>query len=290
MSSCTEGIPRGPTPEPVPAARSRSGELNGQNGWFSHAHGADHPSPRGARPRSRSRRRARCAGAVEASRAHPPVPGAARADVRAADARVLHAGVQLRRDLPRHAGPRPQRRRPALRGRDRPQAADRAVRVRGDLHLLRDHRALVGPRRRHARGRADRVAARHRGPATLRLARGLDRGRDVRRGHGAVRAAGRSGGELRGVHAAVDDGGDPVRASRARLPRGRGDRGRRRSPSRPARRRCSRSSTSSCARAGRRASARSRSGSPSPSPSSPSRSAPRSSSTGPCSATARTSA
>ena len=49
--------------------------------------------------------------------------------------------------------------------------------------------------------------------------RGLDRGDPVRRRDGVVHAAGRSGRELRGVHAAVDDGGDPVRATRARRPR-----------------------------------------------------------------------
>ena len=57
---------------------------------------------------------------------------------------------------------------------------------------------------------------------------------------GRVRAAGRAGRELRGVHAAVDDGGDPLRATRARR-RARVSRSRsRRSPSRPARPRCSR--------------------------------------------------
>ena len=55
-------------------------------------------------------------------------------------------------------------------------------------------------------------------------ARGMDRGDPVRGGDDHVHAAGRSGRELRGVHAAVDDGSDPLRAPRARLPRGGGDR------------------------------------------------------------------
>ena len=77
-------------------------------------------------------------------------------------------------------------------------------------------------------------------------------GDPVRRRDGVVRAAGRPGRELRGVHAAVDDRGDPVRATRTRLPR-RASRSRpRRWPSRPARRRSSRCSTSSRASRGKR--------------------------------------
>ena len=48
--------------------------------------------------------------------------------------------------------------------------------------------------------------------ATLRRPRGLDRRHLVRGRAGRVRAAGRAGRELRGVHAAVDDGRDPLRA------------------------------------------------------------------------------
>ncbi len=203
---------------------------------------------------------------------------------------VLHAGVQLRRDVPRHPGARAQRGRPALPGCDRPQAADRALRVRGHVLLLRDHRAVVGAHRRHARGRTHRVVARHRSSETLRRARGMDRGSDVRRRHGVVRATRRTGGELRGVHAADDDGRRPLRAARTGFPRRGRDRRWPPWPSRPARPRCSRSSTSSRAPGGRRASARSRSGSRSRPRWSRWRWVPRSSCTGRCWATARTSA
>ncbi len=135
------------------------------------------------------------------------------------------------------------------------------VRVRGDVLVLRDHRAVVGARGRDARGRAHRTAARGRGAPAIRHARGLDRRRAVRVRDGRVRAPRRPGRELRSVHAAVDDGGDPVRAPRARAsPRARWSPPRR-WPSRPARPRCSRSSTSSHARAASAASARSRSAS-----------------------------
>ena len=50
-------------------------------------------------------------------------------------------------------------------------------------------------------------------------ARRLDRRDPVRVRDGRVRAAGRPGRQLRGVHAAVDDGGDPVRAPRQRASR-----------------------------------------------------------------------
>ena len=76
-------------------------------------------------------------------------------------------------------------------------------------------------------------------------ARGVDRGDPVRGGDDHLHATRRSGRELRGVHAAVDDGGDPVRAARTRFPR-RALRSRwRRWRSRPARPRCCPSSTSS---------------------------------------------
>ena len=110
-----------------------------------------------------------------------------------------------------------ERRRRALRGRHRPQAAARAVRLRGDVRVLRDHRAVVGAGGRDARGRAHRAAARDRGAPPLRRARGWIAGILFVRRDGRVRAARRAGRELRGVHAAVDDGGDPVRATRARV-------------------------------------------------------------------------
>ena len=59
----------------------------------------------------------------------------------------------------------------ALRGRHRPQAAARAVHLRGDVRVLRHHRAVVGARGRDARGRAHRAAARDRGAAALRRPR-----------------------------------------------------------------------------------------------------------------------
>ena len=99
----------------------------------------------------------------------------------------------------------------ALRGRHRPQAAARAVHLRGDVRVLRDLRAVVGAGGGDARGRAHRAPARGRGASPLRRARGMDRGRALRARDGRLRAAGRPGGELRGVHAAVDDGGDPLR-------------------------------------------------------------------------------
>ena len=71
-------------------------------------------------------------------------------------------------------------------------------------------------------------------------ARGMDRWDPVRRRDGLVRAPGRPGRQLRGVHAAVDDGGDPVRTPRAGLPRRASPSRPRRWPSRRARRRSSR--------------------------------------------------
>ena len=87
------------------------------------------------------------------------------------------AGLQLRRDVPRHPGPGDQRGRRALRGRHRPQAAARAVRLRGHVRVLRHHRAVVGAGGGDARGRAHRAAARDRGSPPLRRARWMDRRR-----------------------------------------------------------------------------------------------------------------
>ena len=227
----------------------------------------------------------------KSSRAHPPVPRTARVDVRVADAGVLHAGVRLRRDLPRHAGARAQRRRPALRGGDRPQAADRALRVHGDLHVLRDQRALVRPRRRHARGRADRRCCSPSRPGDARLAvRGIVTGRlfvvaMVLFAPQDGQAANFEVFMLPSMTAAI-----LFTTARPRLCRG-----------------CRDPSLATLAKQtgaatllpvvylvtrarGRRASARSRSGSPSLPRSSRSRSVRRSSCTGPCSATVRTSA
>ena len=74
----------------------------------------------------------------------------------------------------------------------------------------------------------------------------------VRGGDGHVHAARRAGRELRGVHAAVDDGGHPVRDADAGAARGGGDRRSPRSPSRPARPRCCPSSTCSRRERGKR--------------------------------------
>ena len=190
-------------------------------------------------------------------RAHPPLPGAAGADLRAPSPGVLRAGVQLRRDLPRDAGPRDPTGRAALRRGDRPQAAARALHLRGHVRVLRHHRALVGTRRRDARGGAHRAAARRRSAQTVGTARELDRGRALRARDGRVRTQRRASRELRGLHVAVDDGGSPVRATRAwRSPRESPSRSRR-SPNRPARPRCSRSSTCSRADAGSAVSRRS---------------------------------
>ncbi len=254
------------------------------------ADGAHDPPSRGLRPRSRARRRACRAGALGSSRAVPDLPGAAGAHVRAAPARVLHAGLQLRRDVPRHPGARAQGRRPALRGGDRPQAAHRALRVRGHVRVLRDQRAVVGAHRRDAGGRAHRAAPRDRGPAPLRRACRMDRRNPVRRRDGVLRATGRPGRELRSVHAPVDDRGDSVRATWARLPRGRRDRGSNPGqadgrgdapPGALPHRAVTREE--GCRRGRARVS-------PSPPRWSRSRWDRRSSSTGPCSATARTSA
>ena len=163
---------------------------------------------------------------VVAPRALADVPRAARDHVRAAVAGALRPRLQLRRDLRRHPGPGHPAGRRALRGRHRSQAATRAVRVRRDVLVLRDDGTVVGARRRHARRGAHRVVARDRGPPPLRRARRLDRRDPVRVGDGRVRATGRAGRELRGLHVAVDGGGDPPRATRARRGRGRGSRGR----------------------------------------------------------------
>ena len=219
--------PRGPGPGSGTGA-GRMGVLHVDGPLFPHSRGDRSRSPAHRRARHAGDARARRGAARAAGRAPGPgahLPGAAGAHVRAASARVLHAGVQLRRDVPRHPGARPQRRRRALPGRHRPQAADRALRVRGHVHVLRDHRALVGAGGGHARGRTHRAAARDRSASPLRRACRVDRGDPLRGRDDLVRAAGRPGGELRGVHAAVDDGGDPVRTTRARVPGRRRDRG-----------------------------------------------------------------
>ena len=95
----------------------------------------------------------------------------ARDHVRAAAARVLRAGLQLRRDVRRDPGARDRAGRRALRGRHRPQAAARAVHLRGDVRVLRDLRAVVGAGGRDARRRAHRAPARGRGAPSIRHAR-----------------------------------------------------------------------------------------------------------------------
>ena len=103
------------------------------------------------------------------------LPGAAGAHLRAAPPGVVRAGVQLRRDVPRHPGQGDRGRRAALRGRRRPEAAARPLRVRRDVRVLRHDRAVVGADRRDGRGGAHRAPALRRGPAALRHARGMDR-------------------------------------------------------------------------------------------------------------------
>ena len=225
-----------------------------------------------------------------AARAHPDVPDPARDHVRAAPARVLRAGLQLRRDVRRDPGARDRTGRRALRGRHRPQAAARPVHLRGDVRVLRDLRAVVGAGGRDARRRAHRAPARGRGAPSIRIARGMDRRRALRARDGCLRATRRAGRELRGVHAAVDDGGDPVRATRARCRRGRRDRAR---DAREANGR-GHAAPRPVPAGTRTREARSRRRSPSDSASrsrpSPWPSARASSSTGRCSATVRTSA
>ncbi len=123
----------------------------------------------------------------------------------AAAARLLRARLQLGRDVPRHPGPGHPRRRVALRGRDRPQAAARPVSLRRDVLDRREHGVVVCARRRDARRRDDGSDARGRGSPTLRRPRGVDRGGVVRRRVRRIRAPGRPGGQLRGVHAPGDD-------------------------------------------------------------------------------------
>ena len=155
------------------------------------------------------------------------VPGPARAHVRAALARVLRAGVQLRRDVPRHPGPR-DRTRAASSTRRRPTASRRSCRT-----STRPRSRSSAPPRcgrcgswRCSRSRSPRCCSRSRRAAATATRAGWIAGDPVRARDGRVRAAGRAGRELRGVHAAVDDGGDPVRAPRARRRRGRRDRAR----------------------------------------------------------------
>ena len=116
--------------------------------------------------------------------------------------------------------------------------------------VLGTERALVRARRRDARGRAHRAAARARGPAPVRRARRVGRRAALRLRVGRVRAAGRAGRELRGLHAAGDDRGGPARRARATRDPPESRWRWRRSRSRPARPRCSRCSTSSGGRAG----------------------------------------
>ena len=66
-----------------------------------------------------------------------------------------------------------ERRRRALRGGHRPQAAARALRLRGHVRVLRHDGAVVGARRGDARGRAHR-AARSRSRAGVATARARD--------------------------------------------------------------------------------------------------------------------
>ena len=73
---------------------------------------------------------------------------------------------------------------------------------------------------RDVRGRDHRAAARGGGPPAVRRTGRVVGGAAVRRRVGRVRAPGRAGGELRGVHAAGDDRGGAAR--RARSPRGAG--------------------------------------------------------------------
>ena len=99
----------------------------------------------------------------------------ARDHLRAAPARVLRAGLQLRRDVRRDPGARDRTRRRALRGRHRPQAAARPLHLRGNVLVLRDLRAVVGAGGRDARRRAHRAPARRRSAPSIRIARGMDR-------------------------------------------------------------------------------------------------------------------
>ena len=89
------------------------------------------------------------------SRPAPGVPRARpRSRVRAAASRrsSYRSSTPTRPSSP--PGPRDRGRRRALRGGRRPQAAARALRVRGDVRVLRHQRPVVRTRRRDARGRA----------------------------------------------------------------------------------------------------------------------------------------
>ena len=141
--------------------------------------------------------------------------------LRAPAPRVLRAGVQLRRDVRRDAGPRDPAGRRALRGRHRPQAAARArTSTRPRSRSSTPPRCGRCASSRCSRSRSPRCCSRSK-RAVDTDARRVDRRAALRARDGGVRAARRAGGELRGVHAAVDDGGDPVRATRARRRRGR---------------------------------------------------------------------
>ena len=184
-------------------------------------------------------RRRRAARGLEALR-RPPPP-----DRRAAAPGVLRRRLQLRRDVPRDPGPGHQPRRQPLRAGRRPQAAARPLHLRGVVRSLRHDRAVVRARRRHAGGRAHRLLLALEARRRYGRRGGVARRDPVRRLDGRVRATGRSGRELRGVHAARDGRGGGPRAARqgawARAPRSPS----RRSPNRPASPRSSRSSTCS---------------------------------------------
>ena len=170
---------------------------------------------------------------------------------------VLRRRLQLRRDVPRDPGPGHRRRRRPLPGGGRPQAAARAVHLRGDVRGHRHHRAVVGAGAGDARGRAHRVAARARGATTLRHRRRVwIAGVLMVLALGGVRAPGRSGGELRDLHAAERWSRRCSSRVAARVRRPAPPSRSPRSPSRPAPRRCSRSCTSLWKRRGRAGSPR----------------------------------
>ncbi len=108
-----DGVDGFPAPRPCRGNRWRSAARPGPPRGTGpgtmevlHADGPLLPRARGDRSRTPARRNAQRVGAHGPARPGPSLPGAARAHLRAAPARVLRAGVQLRRDVPRHPGAR----------------------------------------------------------------------------------------------------------------------------------------------------------------------------------------
>ena len=160
-------------------------------------------------------------------RNHPAVAAVDGADRRAAWARassllapctatprVLRRRLQLRRDVPRDPGPGHPRGRQPLRGGGRPQAAARALRLRGAFELFGTTELwsvrVLAMLAAALTALLLAIEARRRYGSGARVGR-----RDpVRRVDDRVRAPGRAGRELRDLHAPGDDRRGAPRAAR----------------------------------------------------------------------------